>query len=236
LPTQQPVQLVASHVPFVWQTLPTHFAVAPHCMHARPPKPHAPSVFPVMHVLPLQQPVHVDGLQRVAVTHAPFTHDWPAPHTWQTFPAAPHAPVAVPLSQRPFASQHPLQCAGSHATVVHAPPPPRVETHCCEVGSHVTHWAPPKPHALRSVPAKHELLRQHPVQFEGPHWTEVHTPPALGEAAQVKLFDAQSVHACPNWPHDVSDVPARHAPVFESQHPLQLAGPQPVEGAHVRLP
>jgi hypothetical protein len=197
-PTQQPVQLAPLQAPAVWQTLPTHLACAPQSMHARPPNPHCVFDVPAMHVPPWQQPVHVDGSHFVELTHAPFTHDWPAPHSWQRFPAAPHAPTVAPPSHRPLVSQHPLQLPGPHAKVAHVPPPPLVARHCCVVGSHVVHWAPPKPHSLRSVPAWQELPKQQPAQFDGPQVVAVQTPPALGDVAQVKLLAAQFWHDWPN--------------------------------------
>jgi hypothetical protein len=236
LPTQHPVQLVALHVVAVWHTLPTHFARGPQAMHARPPKPHCVSEFPVMQTSPWQQPVHVDGSHFVELTHAPFTHVCPAAQTWQRLPAAPHAPTVPPSSQRPFTSQHPLQLPGPHATVAHVPPPALVARHCCVVGSHVAHWAPPKPHSFASVPVWHELPAQQPVQFDGPHFVAVHTPPALGDAAQVNLLAAQFWHDWPNCPHAVSDVPSTHSPVSGTQQPLQFPGPHPLAPTQTRLP
>jgi hypothetical protein len=221
-PTQHPAQLVTSHVPVVSHTLPTHDALEPQGMHVWPPNPQAPSLDPARHVLPRQHPAQFDGLHVTAVTHLPPRHSWFGPHTWQTEPARPHALGVSPEEQRPFESQHPLQVPLPQANVAQIPPPPAAGVHCSFVAPHGAHAAPPKPHAFGSVPTRHELPWQHPLQFDASHVVFVQTPPLDGCAAQVKPSAAQSWHAWPNSPHALSFVPTRH--VSAEQQPSQFDG------------
>ncbi len=126
----------------------------------------------------------------------------------------------VPGSQMPWKSQHPEQVPG---------PQGGVTVHCCPEQVSPNSWQstqawPPKPQAVVKLPGVHTFPTQQPKeQFSGPQvWPAMHCPSPLQASPNCSQF----VHAPPEIPHDVAELPDRQT--LPEQQPGQLPGPHPV--------
>ena len=123
---------------------------------------------------------------------APLTQSWPTAHAWQVAANAPHALAAVPLSQRPFASQHPGQLCGLHAVLRQTPPlsgPPN-GAHCSfpPRGARSARLPPCRKRSDRS-PRGSRRRRSSRRSCRGRTRTLAHDPPPLrGLPRQLRPF------------------------------------------------
>jgi hypothetical protein len=118
--------------------------------------PHSCGVGEVTHWLPTQQPAQLFDPQVVAWQEPFASHVSPALHTAQAPPSRPQDDESVPVTHRPLASQQPLQLSGPQKDTPSQRVTPETEstTHCSPF-AHVAHWAPPDPHVLELIPARH---------------------------------------------------------------------------------
>jgi hypothetical protein len=136
-------------------------------MHCWPPRPHSVGELPATQALPAQQPWQLLALQTVCPSQTPpvpsATHLPPLARQFpHTAPWIPHAAGSVP-ERHSSPKQQPLHvcephggctqvCCGEHA---------RLELSQCRQA-----W-PFRPHSFGSVPTRHSLPSQHPLQVEG---------------------------------------------------------------------
>ena len=193
--------------------------VAVQSMHGSPLVPHwlvellwqVPDEPQHLPATPLQLP------QLFPVTHMLSEQIWAVlVQSVHLLPDVPQAVLAAPTMHLPALEQQlgPLQFDGPQAGVL--------GWHVCEVVSQTfdpeqaAHALPPEPQAGFEVPAMQLLFWQQPVQAVELHlhWPLVHCCPA-----------AQVVQAAPPVPHWGATGLCTQ-PVFGSQQPLQLLGPQ----------
>jgi hypothetical protein len=144
LPSQQPTQVVGSHVELHAPS--THLSAPEQTLHWAPSLPQADCCAPDMHWSPWQHPV---GQEAALQVHSPASHARPVPHSVHAPPVIPHSSAVLPFTHSPCSLQQPTQFEGpqfcvwvSHVALTHA-----------WSAVHVAHAAPALPHAVWLVPS-----------------------------------------------------------------------------------
>lgn len=140
-------------------------------------------------------------------------------HVMHRPPRVPQALGLVPGWQTFAMSQQPVVQVDSQESPASALVPPSTGVHRpmrhASRGWQSTHDSPWRPHACTVVVVMHSLLRQQPLQFDGPHgaWQR--------PATQVRFCATQSTQTPPSEPQALAIAPERHVPFW--QQPRQFA-------------
>lgn len=219
-PTQQPTvpptpQFAGLHVVEGVHTPALQVSFAPHGLHAAPFVPHAAGVVFVTHTLPAQQPFaqfagpHVGGGWHVRSLGCPSgtqTRPWPV-QFWHAKPPLPHAVLSVPATQVVPTQQPPPQVSGPQFGVPsQRPPAPGSAVHVWPVLAQLWHCWPFAPQVVASVPGRHWLPTQQPLQFVESQRVVLHE---RVPGSQARPCCSQSEHARPPLPQALASVPER---------------------------
>ena len=233
---QQPAQFAGPQVGTGAQSPASHASLAPQPLQTSPPLPHATRVVVITQLLPAQQPGQLLGPHstvawQVRSLDCPWGTQTRAralqsAHAW---PCLPHAMESLPATQV-VPSQQPPQFWGPQVGVPSQRPPApfgdgaQVRPVCVQLA----HDSPRDPHAWLSLPPRHVLPTQQPLQLVASHFSTVHS---RDEESHERPCWAQSVQLSPERPQAVGSLPARQvgSPPPNAQQPVgQSAGPQSV--------
>lgn len=238
-PTQQPAvpptpQFAGLHVVEGVHTPAVHVSFGLHAWHCAPFFPHAAGVGFATHWLPTQQPAQLasqdGGIWHVRSFGCPSgTQTRPCPAQFEhAKPPLPHAVSSVPTTHVVPTQQPPPHVSGPQVGVPsHRPPAPGSAVHVCPVLVQLWHCCPLAPQVVSSVPARHWLPTQQPLQFVASHRVALHVRVVV---SHERPSSSQSAHARPPRPHACASVPERQRwrPSSKLQHPPgHDAGPQP---------
>jgi len=158
-PEQQPLQLAAEQAEEEEQAPRVHVSPPGHWVQAPPPVPQAAGSVPERQTPPSQQPLQVAGPQPQLL----LSHFWLAAQVMHGTPPEPQASSAVPGRQLSPWQQPPAQLPGLHWPLDSTHWPWAHTSPCW----HSTQGSPTAPQAEFSLPCRHWLPWQQPLQLPG---------------------------------------------------------------------